>query len=36
MGLIEGLVVTAAATFIAVWLNDNFNIGGEYVEHETV
>lgn len=31
-GYLEGLVIIALATALAVWVNDTFDIGGDYVE----
>ena len=32
MGYLEGFVVITIATALAVWINDTFDIGGDYVE----
>ncbi len=32
MGYIEGLFIVAVATALSVWINDKFDIGGDYVE----
>jgi hypothetical protein len=32
MGYIEGLFIIAVATALSVWVNDTFDIGGDYVE----
>jgi len=31
-GYLEGLVIIAVATALAVWVNDTFDIGGDYIE----
>jgi hypothetical protein len=31
-GYIEGLVIISLATALAVWINDKFDVGGDYVE----
>jgi hypothetical protein len=30
--MISGILVVIAATALAVWINDTFDIGGDYVE----
>jgi len=32
MGYLEGLFIVAVATALSVWINDTFDIGGDYVE----
>ncbi|MDZ4837767.1 MAG: hypothetical protein SGJ27_28620 [Candidatus Melainabacteria bacterium] len=32
MGLLEGFFVVIVATAVTVWVNDNFEIGGDYIE----
>lgn len=32
MGYIEGLFIVAVATALSVWVNDTFDVGGDYVE----
>ncbi len=31
-GFIEGLFVISIATALTVWINDKFDIGGDYIE----
>ena len=31
-GIIEGLFVISIATALTVWINDKFDIGGDYIE----
>lgn len=31
-GYLEGLFIIAVATALSVWINDTFDVGGDYVE----
>lgn len=31
-GYLEGLLVVVLATALTIWINDTFDIGGDYVE----
>lgn len=32
MGILEGFFVVIIATAVTVWINDTFDIGGDYID----